>query len=135
MQWLAHSSLRYALVGISNTAVGFSVIWLAIRGFACSDVTANIAGFVIAFIWSFALNRRWTFRHTGAVTAGLFRYAVVCFLSYLANLSVVVLLSHRFGEGSMIVQVCGMATYSMLAYFGARVYCFRVEKTSIRGSA
>jgi putative flippase GtrA len=130
MQWLAHSSLRYAIVGVSNTVVGFSVIGLAVRGFRCSDVAANITGYAIAFIWSFALNRRWTFRHAGAVTGGLIRYAVVCFLSYLANLSVVVLLGDRFGEGSLIVQVCGMATYSILAYLGARFFCFPAAKAS-----
>jgi putative flippase GtrA len=133
MEMVPHTTLRYALVGVSNTAVGFGVIWLAMRGLGFSDAAANITGFAIAFLWSFALNRTWTFRHHGAVGSGMLRYAAVCLMSYGANLSVVLLLGQCFGEGHLLVQICGMVTYSVLAYIGARVYAFPPIKASATG--
>jgi putative flippase GtrA len=124
MKMLRHSALRYGLVGVSNTLVGFAVIWLMLRGFRFSDVAANIAGYAVGFTWSFALNRSWTFRHRGAVGAGLLRYALVCAFAYAANLLAVVALGRHVGQGSLIVQMCGMISYTVVAFVGSRLYAF-----------
>lgn len=124
MKLADHSSVRYVLVGLSNTVVGFAVIWIALSGFRFGNVAANVTGYAIAFLWSFALNRKWTFRHRGAIGKGLLRYALVCLVAYLANLSIVVLLSGFLGQRSLLVQVCGMITYTALAYAGSRCFAF-----------
>jgi putative flippase GtrA len=124
MKLLRHSSLRYALVGVSNTAVGFAVIWLTLRGLGFSDVAANVSGYAVGFLWSFALNRAWTFRHAGSMSTGLMRYAQVCLASYAANLLVVVLLAEHLGQGSLLAQIGGMAIYTALGYIGSRMYAF-----------
>lgn len=130
MKPLHHSSVRYVMVGLSNTAIGFAVIWLTLSGFGFSNVAANVAGYAVAFLWSFALNRRWTFRHRGAVGTGLFRYALVCLMAYAANLLVVVVLGERLGQGSLFVQLYGMLTYTALAYIGARRFAFPADRSS-----
>jgi putative flippase GtrA len=125
-----HSSVRYVLVGLSNTAVGFAVIWLALRCFGLSNVAANMAGYTVAFLWSFSLNRKWTFHHTGAIGSGLFRYLLVCLVAYAANLLVVILLEHGPSKGSLLVQIGGMLTYTALAYFGARYFAFSKNRVT-----
>jgi putative flippase GtrA len=129
MKLFRHAPLRYALVGVSNSAVGFAVIWLALRGFGLDDVAANVSGYVVGFLWSFALNRTWTFRHRGPVGSGLLRYALVCLLAYGANLLVVVWLGEHLGHGKLIVQICGILTYTVFAYAGARLYAFPADQT------
>lgn len=62
-----HTGLRYLLVGASNSALGFAAIWLALRGLDWPPAAANAAGYAVGFLWSFALNRRWTFAHRGNV--------------------------------------------------------------------
>jgi putative flippase GtrA len=119
-----HSSVRYVLVGLSNTAVGFAVIWLAMRGFGFSNVAANMIGYSTAFLWSFAVNRKWTFQHGSAIGPGLFRYLLVCLVSYGANLLVVVLVEPHLTPGSLFVQFDGMITYTVLSYIGARYFAF-----------
>ncbi len=130
MKTFNHSSVRYVLVGLSNTAVGFAVIWLTLSGFGFSNVAANVAGYSVAFLWSFVLNRKWTFRHRGAIGTGLFRYALVCLVAYAANLLVVVWLGARVSQGSLIVQLYGMLTYTVLAYAGARCFAFPADRAS-----
>jgi putative flippase GtrA len=115
-------------VGLSNTAIGFAVIWLTLSGLKFGNVAANVTGYAVAFLWSFALNRRWTFRHRGAMGTGLVRYALVCTMAYAANMLVVIMVGSRVGERSLIVQLCGMVTYTVLAYIGSRRFAFPVER-------
>lgn len=120
----AHASVRYLLVGCTNTAVGFTVIWVALRCFGLGNVAANIAGYSVGFLWSFALNRKWTFYHQGAVGSSLLRYLLVTLLAYGLNLLVVIVAERCLIRGSLFVQFDGMLTYSAAAYVGARYYVF-----------
>ncbi|CAB3668924.1 hypothetical protein LMG24076_01832 [Trinickia soli] len=124
MRPFAHSSVRYLLVGFSNTAVGFAVIWVALRCFGLGNVAANAAGYSVAFLWSFALNRKWTFYHEGAVGAALLRYLLATLVAYGMNLLVVILVERWLSQGSLFVQIDGMLTYTLVAYIGARYFVF-----------
>ncbi|WP_160111819.1 GtrA family protein [Paraburkholderia piptadeniae] len=128
MKLFRHSSVRYALVGVSNSAVRFAVIWLTLRGFGLDDVAANVSGYAVGFLWSFALNRAWTFRHHGPAGSGLLRYAVLCLLAYGANLLIVAWLGGQLGHGKLIVQICGVLTYTVFAYAGSRLYAFPPDR-------
>ena len=128
-----YSSVRYVLVGLSNTAVGFTVIWVALRGFGFGNVAANAAGYSVGFLWSFALNRKWTFYHQGAVGSALVRYLLVTLVAYGMNLLMVILLERRLSQGSLCVQFGGMLTYTVAAYIGARYFVFP-PKRALSGS-
>ncbi|WP_181885412.1 GtrA family protein [Trinickia dinghuensis] len=128
MRPFAHSAARYLLVGLSNTAVGFAVIWFALRCLGLGNVAANAAGYSVAFLWSFALNRKWTFYHNGAVRSALLRYLLVTLVAYGMNLLVVILLEQRLNPGSLFVQIDGMLTYTVLAYVGARYFVFPTHR-------
>jgi putative flippase GtrA len=128
MRPFAHSPVRYVLVGLSNTAVGFAVIWVALRGFGFGNVAANAAGYSVALLWSFALNRKWTFYHRGAVGSALLRYLLVTLAAYGLNLIMVILLERRLSQGSLYVQVGGMLTYTVAAYVGARYFVFPMKR-------
>jgi putative flippase GtrA len=125
-----HSSVRYLLVGLSNTAIGFGVIWLTLTGFGFGNIAANVTGYAVAFVWSFALNRTWTFRHQGAMGKGFVRYASVCAMAYMANLLIVAWLGARLGKPSLLVQLCGVVVYTVLAYLGSRRFAFPTEPRS-----
>lgn len=129
MSVTSHYALRFALVGVSNTVVGFAVIWLALRGFGFSDIAANATGYAVGFVWGFVLNRAWTFSHRGALHASFPRYVVVCLVAYAANLVVLLWLSRQLGPGSLVSQFFGILTYSTLAYLGARRYAFRDSRS------
>ncbi|AOY91433.1 hypothetical protein BKK79_06080 [Cupriavidus sp. USMAA2-4] len=122
---LRHPFLRFVLVGLSNTAVGFGTTWAALRLFGWGDAAANAIGYAIGFLWGFTWHRIWTFRHRGAVEQGLLRYGAVCAVAYAANLAVVLEVSRLLGSGQLLTQACGMVTYTTLAYAGARLYAFR----------
>lgn len=124
--------LRFALVGLSNTVVGFAAIWFALRRLGVCDVAANALGYAVGFAWGFLLNRSWTFGHRGRLDAGFIKYALVCVAAYAANLAVLMLVAGRLGSGSLMAQALGIATYSTLAYLGARHWAFPVSRDGSR---
>ncbi len=119
--------VRYLMVGVANTIVGLTVIWIALRLLNASAAAANAIGYAVGFLCSFLLNRTWTFRHRGAASKGLIRYILVCLVAYAANLIVVLQLGEHFGRSNLVPQIAGMVTYTLLAYVGSRVYAFPVS--------
>jgi putative flippase GtrA len=118
------SSIRFVLVGFSNTALSLAVIWISLKVFAFSDLRANLIGYIVGFIWSFLLNRSWTFRHRGRLAPGFARFVLVCVIAYGANLLVLDTLASRFGTGNFLTHASGMVAYAILSYLGSRYFAF-----------
>ncbi len=60
------SFVRFATVGVFNTAVDFIVLNILVFGFSLDKLLANIISVSIAMIVSYALNYRIVFRNTDA---------------------------------------------------------------------
>lgn len=117
--------LRYALVGISNCAVGFAAICIALQWLHWPATFANAAGYAIGFLWSFAWNRHWSFGIDGRAGHGMLRFAAVCGGGYLLNLGTLLALAPLLGPRSLLAQAAGMAVYTASTYLGARHWAFR----------
>jgi len=59
------SFVRFGVVGVSNTAIGFGAFWTAHRVLAAS--AAQGIAYTVGTLWSYYWNRRWTFRSQGKV--------------------------------------------------------------------
>ena len=92
-----------------------------------ADIAANITGYAIGYVWSFWLNRRWTFGHQGDVRGSMFRYAMVCLASYAVNLLVLLAAGLYLGQRSLMAQGLGMLSYTLLCYTGSRIFAFPVQ--------
>ncbi len=132
MRLLDLSFIRFVLVGISNTAVGFGVIFLCLRVLSLGDVASNAIGYFIGFVWSFALNRMWTFRHRGAAARSFARFAAVCAVAYVVNLLVLLAVRRYFEPASLMPQALAMAAYTVTGYLGSRFFAFPVQRAAAR---
>jgi putative flippase GtrA len=56
---------RFALVGASNTLLNFLILNAMFYGFGQNKIVANIIATSCALVYSFFLNRRFVFAHTG----------------------------------------------------------------------
>lgn len=113
-----HAKIRWEL--LRYAAIGLAVNALLYVGYLL--LSANGIGHKLAMTWmyatgtacSFVGNRRWTFRHHGAVPAALLRYVVTYALAYALNLVTLMLLvdvaglPHRWVMAALIVVSAGM---------------------------
>lgn len=117
--------IRYLSVGVANTVIGLSTIYLMMYFAHASDVVANLLGYCAGIICSFVLNRRWTFSSTDAVLPQLVKFLLVLGLAYLANLETVIALVRLLGENRYVAQAIGTLPYTAVGYLGNRFFTFR----------
>src|SRR5580700_2240950 len=82
--------IRYLAVGVANTMIGLSTIYLCMAVLRTSDVISNLVGYAVGITCSFILNRRWTFQTRDAIAPQLARFLLVLAVAYIINLGTVV---------------------------------------------
>jgi putative flippase GtrA len=119
----AVTPLRFLIVGVLNTLSGLAVIYVCKGLLRLDDVLANALGYGCGIALSFALNRRWSFGHTGAAWPALIKFLALIGVAYGVNLAVV-MLAIRSGVDSYLAQACGVPFYTAITYWGSRYYAF-----------
>jgi putative flippase GtrA len=117
--------IKFAVVGVANTLVGLSSIYLCKWLLGLGDVVANTCGYSIGLALSFFLNRRWTFRHSGPVIPALARFLAIFILAYLGNLVTVLVAINSLEMNSYVAQASGILPYTVIFFFGSRYVAFR----------
>ncbi len=64
--------VRFGVVGVSNTAIGFGAFWSAHRVMRAS--AAQGIAYTLGTLWSYYWNRRWTFQSQGKVASEASRF-------------------------------------------------------------
>ena len=107
---------RFGLAGIANTLVGYGVIALCVSiGFG--DYSANLVGYGVGFVISFALNRHFTFGVRGPLRRGeIAGFAAAVAVAYGANLAMLFVGRALFGTGQVLVQLPALAAYTLVFY-------------------
>ncbi len=123
------TGVRFVFVGILNTFVGLSIIYLLKWLWDVSDVLANIGGYAIGFVLSFLLNREWTFRFRGKTVNVYAKFAVIMAIGYFINLVCVLIGLRMLNLNSYVSQALGLFPYSAFTYFALKHYVFVSEPT------
>ncbi len=116
---------KYCIVGLGNTVVGLSLIYLAMGVFGFSPALSNFFGFAVTFLLSFSVNRSWTFQSDGHAGRSLIIFAAVCAVGYLLNLGAVLAAINLAQIDAYIAQLFGVAIYAAFVFLGSRFLAFR----------
>ncbi|MBT0667204.1 GtrA family protein [Novosphingobium profundi] len=120
--WLA---LRFGLVGLANTAIGYGLI-VACLFAGLGDYGANLLGFAMGFPISYALHRRLTYRRQDAMNLrDMHGYAAAFAAAYGLNLGVVALGRAMGHAGSPLVQALAVIAYALCLFGLTRCFVFR----------
>lgn len=123
------SIARFLVVGLANTCVGLVIIFVSLR-LGAADVTANALGYGTGLIVSFFGNKKWAFRHTGAIWPAFLRFMLVFAVAYGSNLATTLMMLRLLGNGSFVAQVAGMIPYTILSFLGSHLIAFKPQKQS-----
>lgn len=116
--------VRFGVVGLLNTAVGYGVILAALQlGFG--DIIANVSGYAAGLALGFILNSRWTFRWTsGFATGVLARYAMAFVLAYGVNLAILLSFRALGLVDNPLTHLVGICAYSVIFYLCSARFVF-----------
>ena len=118
---------RFLIVGVINSSIGLSAIYIAKGVLNYDDISANIFGYSFGLIVSYTLNRFWTFAHNGAFVKSVFAFLIVQGCAYFLNLASVLILIH-YEVDSYIAQALGVLPYTIISYLGSRYFVFKLKK-------
>ena len=119
------SLFRYMVIGVGNTLIGLSVIYLCKWQFEFGDIPANLSGYAVGLTFSFFFNRKWSFAHKGPVIPAGFRFIIVILSAYMANLLTVLIAIDLLGINSYLAHAIGVVPYFVIGYLGSRFFVFR----------
>jgi putative flippase GtrA len=82
--------LRFAAVGGAGMLIDMAVLWVAMQGLGASPLLGRLLSFLVAATFTWALNRRVTFRgrHSGNLLAEWAQFLLVNAVGGLVNLGV-----------------------------------------------
>src|SRR5215813_10098156 len=116
---MLRTALRFAAVGMSNTAIGLLVIYVAWHTWGWPDWAANSLGYAAGFVWGFGLNRQWTFRARDSVPRSFARYLLVCAVAFGVNMVAMLSSRRAVGEDTFAPHLIGVCLYTAIAFLGS----------------
>lgn len=120
--------LRFCSVGLVNTALTLSIVFVLFRFGRLDLVSANAIGYLAGICFSFFVNRAWTFSARGqAVASGAARFLLVTAVAYVASLGALTLAYSVAGLGPVWSQAIGLVVYTALGFCGSRLFAFRAR--------
>lgn len=121
--------IRFFLVGIANTSVGFSIILFFSDVVGFNAFLSNFLGYCFGYLLSYFTHKLFTFRSSGFSTAKIYKYFFACALSYSLNLFALHLCLSQLQMIERFAQLFAMVVYSVSLYTLLNKWVF-VEKTS-----
>jgi putative flippase GtrA len=126
----------FLVIGIINTLVGLTSIYLLFNLFHISYWWATSMGNAIGMVVSYLLNKRFTFQNKGKDSSSLLRFFVVVLLCYyvsywvglhISSFVVIIIpyLQSYKGDASILF---GAGLYTISNYFGQKFFVFNSGK-------
>lgn len=125
--------IKFSFVGASGVLVNLAVFnatllaWRLVTGQAptTAEYVGNALGFVISVLSNYYLNRRWTFRSTGAVSRELPKFFTVSVVAYLVNLGVFTIARHGLRLDANVSQLVAIACVMPINFALNKLWSFR----------
>ena len=117
--------LKYNLVGIANTLVGFSIVF-SLMLFGLSAIESNMIGYAIGAVLSFYLNSKYTFNSKLTKILALKFFGVLA-LSYLLNLLTLTYLLTQIDP--YVAQLLSAIVYTISSFVLMKLLVFKNPTT------
>ena len=117
--------LKYNLVGIANTLVGFSIVF-SLMLFGLSAIESNMIGYAIGAVLSFYLNSKYTFNSKLTKILALKFFGVLA-LSYLLNLLTLKYLLTQIDP--YVAQLLSAIVYTLSSFVFMKLLVFKNPPT------
>lgn len=120
-----NSFIRFALVGLLNTTVGYGVILLLHYKLDFTPAFANLGGYLIGSLISYLLNRSFTFSSNRPHSEAIPRFIFIAAICFAINLAVLQLGLSILSFNFELAQALALITYTASFYLASRFIVFR----------
>ena len=116
---------KYILAGIINTLITYFTSIILVDIFNFYLIISNLIGFLFGIFVSFYLNRNFVFKSkNNRIKEQLLKFISAVLISYLINLTFLIMCSYIFLINYYVSQIIAMSTYSLSFYYLSNKYVF-----------
>lgn len=125
--------IRFIIVGVINTIVGMSVMFLCYNAIGLNYWGSSAANYVVGSICSYILNKKFTFRSREKGSSVIIRFVINIGICYLISYGVArPLIRYLMQPYSVKVQdnaamLLGTVAFTLMNYFGQKLFVFRKD--------
>lgn len=128
-----HSFLRFLFVGLLNTFIGLSVMYMLLHTANCSYWFSTFSGNFAGACVSYVLNKSFTFRSEKSIRRTVYRFfgviGVCYFLAYFIGIRSTLWVFEKLADLPLtyvedIAILFGTAFYTILNYIGQKQFVF-----------
>lgn len=126
-------TLKFIMVGVINTIVGTSVMFLSYNLLGLSYWVSSAANYIVGSVVSYFLNKYFTFQSKGRSLKEVVAFVINISVCYLIAYGVAKPLAYKVLEGygqslrDNVAMLIGMCLFVVLNYFGQRFVVFKKE--------
>jgi putative flippase GtrA len=117
------SMIRFGVVGVSNTLIGYTVFRLGLR--VAPAFLAQGLSYFVGMLWSYYWNRRWTFKSQGDVAAEALRFFSLQIGFMLLSASLLGFLVDRLGLNPSLSWLGTAVLVTVLNFLASRFWAFK----------
>lgn len=134
-KFIDKTTIKFLLVGVVNTLVGTSVMFLSYNLIGLSYWVSSAANYIIGSIVSYFLNKYFTFQQKERSLKMVFKFAANITLCYLLAYGIAKPLVRYLLSGCTVTiqengaMLCGMGLFVMFNYLGQRFFVFQSKST------
>ena len=125
--------IKFGIVGASNIFVDVLVYWLLTRSGHLYYILAATISFLVANIWSYFWNRRWTFRDSSpAVIRQYLKFLAANIIAILLNLGVLFVLVDFFGLNDIISKIIASIVVGLINFAINKKWAFGAGPVKVK---
>ena len=121
---------KFLFVGLLGTITNISIFYVFVDKLSYAPIPISITGFVLASLQNYILHNNWTFfketEKRSISKLNYFKYLSISLLSLIINLGVLQFILVQYQRTiKAIGQLAGIASGTLVNYFGAKKWVFR----------
>lgn len=120
--------IKFSLVGVLNTAIHYGVFYVLYRYAGLYHLLASAAGFCLAVVHSYILNKFWTFRRRGSrIREEFLKFFLVSIFSLGVNLAGMAILVELLAVQPPVAQLVTIGITLVVNFLSNKFWTFRIR--------
>jgi putative flippase GtrA len=123
--FLARQFTKYGIVGVINSAITLTTIFVLMKVFHVSYLISNAVGYILGFVNSFMLNKAWTFRSKKPFAKEVLIFIFIFAVCYSLQFVFLIFLKEKLLIKAEYAQIIAMIFYTIINFTGNKLITFK----------
>lgn len=127
---MKNQSIKFIIVGVLNTIVGFITYAVYIQFIHNNYLQALIFSHIVGVAHSYLWNNKWTFQQKKYNARSAMKFMSVYVVTFFVNLFLLAILVDTIEMNKLVAQAIALFLTTLVSFFGHKYWSFKTSKHS-----